>query len=170
MKKKDFILYAALKKIQSDNSPVALGTVTYCKALADGLEKQFEGIFDEDNYDGEEYPDDIEDDILDAEEISETPDDYDDITKESLPEDIEAFEEKNKWGMNFRLSPVEYLRWEKFQEDHEDCMENPDGSHKFGTIGGGISISFMGTGLGNLVSCKCHACGKTVDITDSSNW
>ena len=106
----------------------------------------------------------------------ETPDNYDDITEDSiasLPEE-ERMELEKEYEYHsrypWRLSKVEYARWEKFQEDHRNCMRLPDGRHRFGTIGGGISISFMGTGLGNLVSCKCHTCGKSVNITDCSNW
>lgn len=132
--------------------------------------RQYEDILDSPDV---EIIDEYEKETL---EMQETPESYDVITEESiagLPENERAELDSNYERFSryqFRLNKVEYTRWKKFQEDHRNCMRLPDGRHRFGTIGGGISISFMGTGLGNLVSCKCHTCGKSVDITDCSNW
>lgn len=100
-----------------------------------------------------------------------TPDTYDNITSKDIPED-EAFNKKyedhKKYA--FTLSKVEYLRYKQFVEDHRKCRVRPDGTHRYGAIGGGLVVSFMGTGLGNIIKCKCETCGKSVDITDESCW
>lgn len=71
----------------------------------------------------------------------------------------------------YRLSATEYFRMKKFYETHKECRVDPEtGKHKFGAIGGGSSITFTPTGLGNLVSVKCHGCGSEIDITDIDCW
>lgn len=79
----------------------------------------------------------------------------------------EEYRNAETWSMN----AVEKLRYEAFCKTHRDCLRDPV-THlpRFGTIGGGIEVSFMGTGLGNLVSVKCLHCGHYADITDTSNW
>lgn len=90
----------------------------------------------------------------------------DEITDEKEKQDI-IRKAKDKC---FRMGPNEYYRYKIFADKHKNCRINEDGSHKFGAIGGGLSVSFMGTGLGNIITCKCHACGETADITDSDCW
>lgn len=67
--------------------------------------------------------------------------------------------------VSFKLDKVETWRYEEFCERHRKCV-----SGKNGAIGGGISVEFMPTGLGNIVHCKCRFCGKEEDITNSGNW
>ena len=98
------------------------------------------------------------------------PENYNDITEKDLPEDREAFEKKAKIYGSFSMSPVEYLRLEQFHKDHHNCLVREDGMSRFGTIGGGTFVRFMGTGLGNIVHVKCEHCGTEVDLTDTDCW
>lgn len=78
--------------------------------------------------------------------------------------------EKSK-KCTFRMNVNEYFRYNKFAEAHKDCrVDRETGRHKFGTIGGGLSVSFMSTGLGDIITVKCHACGEELDITDVDCW
>lgn len=65
----------------------------------------------------------------------------------------------------FKLNKVETWKYQEFWKKHLKCV-----SGKYGTIGGGISIEFMPTGLGCVVECKCHTCGEIEDITCTDNW
>lgn len=98
------------------------------------------------------------------------PINYDDITEDDIPGDCEAFKKEAKTYGSFSMSPVEYLRLEQFRKDHHDCRVGPDGLSRFGTIGGGTVVSFMGTGLGYIVHVKCEHCGTEVDLTDTDCW
>lgn len=94
----------------------------------------------------------------------ETPN-YDHITEKDIP-DTEDFKKKyaDFCEYSFKMSPLEYLRYKEFCKDHRDCCKNT------GAIGGGIVVSFMGTGLGNIVHAKCECCGLEVDLTDNDIW
>ena len=98
------------------------------------------------------------------------PINYDDITEDDIPGDREVFKKKAKTCGNYTMSPVEYLRLEQFRKDHHDCLVDSDGFSRFGAIGGGTVVSFVGTGLGPIVHVKCEHCGTEVDLTDSDNW
>ena len=98
------------------------------------------------------------------------PINYDDITEDDIPGDREAFKKKANTYGSFTMSPVEYLRLEQFRKDHHDCQVSPDGFSRFGAIGGGTVVSFVGTGLGSIVHVKCEHCGTEVDLTDSDSW
>lgn len=98
------------------------------------------------------------------------PINYDDITEDDIPGDREAFKKKAKIYGSYTMSPVEYLRLEQFRKDHHDCQVSPDGFSRFGAIGGGTVVSFVGTGLGPIVHVKCEHCGTEVDLTDSDSW
>ena len=98
------------------------------------------------------------------------PINYDDITEDDIPGDREAFKKKAKTYGSYTMSPVEYLRLEQFRKDHHDCQVSPDGFSRFGAIGGGTVVSFVGTGLGPIVHVKCEHCGTEVDLTDSDSW
>ena len=65
--------------------------------------------------------------------------------------------------MNFTLNEKEQEEYNKFVKKHESC-EFPS------SIGGKISLTFTGTGLGDIIEVRCNCCGKTKDITDISNW
>lgn len=83
---------------------------------------------------------------------------YDNITFEDIPDTDEFrknYEEFCKYS--FKMSDVEYLRYMEFLKDHKNCN-------------GGTIVSFMGTGLGNIVHVKCERCGLEVDITDNECW
>ena len=80
---------------------------------------------------------------------------YDHITSETI---------KDTENHNFVMTAVEYARYKAFCKDHSGCCKN------MGAIGGGISVSFMPTGLGNCIKCECASCGTSVDITDISCW
>lgn len=62
------------------------------------------------------------------------------------------------------MSPLEYARYLQFCEDHKHNDIDR------GAIGGGIEISYMPTGLGNIVKVRCELCGAEADITDSNGW
>lgn len=64
-----------------------------------------------------------------------------------------------------KLSKLETLKYNAFQERHRKCV-----SGKMGAIGGGISLKVTGTGLGWCFDCICNGCGGTEDITDISQW
>ena len=85
-------------------------------------------------------------------------------------DNITVSDNDNSCQQCFYMDPTEDARYSAFCEDHKNCMRNSDGSHRYGTIGGGISVEFMPTGLGNIIQCKCHTCGKIVDITNTLNW
>lgn len=72
--------------------------------------------------------------------------------------------------IKFELDEAETNRYKKFRSMHLKCLFDEHGISKFGTIGGGLSIKFTPTGLGNLVECHCEGCGKTEDITDIDSW
>lgn len=65
--------------------------------------------------------------------------------------------------MNFILNEKEQEAYNKFIKKHKNC-EFPS------SIGGKISLTFTGTGLGDIIEVRCNCCGKTKDITDISNW
>jgi hypothetical protein len=105
--------------------------------------------------------------------------------KEQIPEpvkydmtilDIEDKEEREKFIQKandygyFRMGANEYYRYLQFSKNHKNCRVDETGKHKFGTIGGGVEVSFENTGLGPIITCRCKACGETVDITDSDCW
>lgn len=94
----------------------------------------------------------------------ETPN-YDHITKKDIP-DTDEFRDNYERNQqySFKMSPLEYLRYKEFCKDHSNCCKNTC------AIGGGIVVSFIGTGLGNIVHAKCECCGLEVDLTDNECW
>ena len=95
---------------------------------------------------------------------------YDHITSKDVDIAVQHSDEY-RYAEKFTLNAVEKMRYEAFCKAHIDCLRDPETKlSKFGTIGGGIEVSFMGTGLGYLVKVKCLACGHYADITDTSNW
>lgn len=82
----------------------------------------------------------------------------DSLTSEDIPDSEEfhkSFEDYNKYAN--RMDSLEYLRYKTFCDNHRHCC-------------GGIVTSFMGTGIGPVIHCKCEGCGKEVDITNVDNW
>ena len=64
----------------------------------------------------------------------------------------------------FKLTPVETARYKMFRANHKHSDVEK------GAIGGGISIEFMPTGIGNVVTCRCGICGQVADITNDVDW
>lgn len=91
---------------------------------------------------------------------------YEHISNDDVPGSVEfrkSYVDFCKYS--FKMSEVEYLRYKAFCEDHKWCKND------VGVVsGGGTVVSFMGTGLGNIVRVKCECCGLEVDITDNSSW
>lgn len=76
-----------------------------------------------------------------------------------------------RFAKTYTMNAVEKLRYEAFCKNHRECLRDPmTGLSRFGTIGGGIEVSFMGTGLGDLVKVTCLGCGHHADITDTTHW
>ena len=94
--------------------------------------------------------------------VNEEVKNYDNITSEDVPDtpEFKSDLENAKWTMG----PVEYLRYKAFCQDHRKCVKGN------GAIGGGISVEFMGTGLGPIITMHCRNCGTNIDITDESCW
>lgn len=66
----------------------------------------------------------------------------------------------------YKMTPLEAARYEAFCRDHKTCIRGIES-----TIGGHApSITFIGTGLGNIVQCTCQICNATADITDIDSW
>jgi hypothetical protein len=98
-----------------------------------------------------------------AQEIAEEGDVYDYIAEVPNTED---FKKKYKYYKSHTpiMSQVEYARYLQFCKDHK----HEEVEH--GTIGGGLFVSYMATGLGYLWKCDCEICGGSVDITDIETW
>lgn len=94
--------------------------------------------------------------------------DDDDIKEPAYDQDILLEEKKvnekevdefNKHLM--KLTPIEYARFKKFQEEHK---------HKdINTIEGCIGLKLIFTGIGVAKICHCGICGENCNITDY-NW
>ena len=88
---------------------------------------------------------------------------YDYIDK--VPKTKEFSEKYKRYCKNkVIMSPLEYARYLQYCEDHKQ----PDIG--MGALGGDMEISYMPTGLGNIIKVKCDLCGAEADITDSSCW
>lgn len=88
---------------------------------------------------------------------------YDYIDK--IPDDKDFLEKYKRYTeAKTIMSPLEYARYLQFCEDHK----HPDIDR--GAIGGGLIISYMPTGLGDIVKVKCDLCGAEADITDINSW
>lgn len=72
--------------------------------------------------------------------------------------------------MTFTLSDKQEKQWIEFQKKHADCCMKKTGRRLASPSGGGFSITFHPTGLGDGVSIKCHFCGETENITDYDTW
>jgi hypothetical protein len=70
----------------------------------------------------------------------------------------------------FELSTDQMIKGQEFEKTHK-CPVGKDifGHKNFGAIGGGITYSFLPTGLGVIASVTC-ACGAKCDLTDVDNW
>ena len=99
---------------------------------------------------------------------------YDYITEAMLPDkdskEYEDFKKRAETEGTIWLTLVEYLRFKKFQQNHRECLRDPNtGFSKFGTIGGGIKCSFLFTDSGRKVFAYCSGCKTEREITDGTN-
>ena len=68
----------------------------------------------------------------------------------------------------FILSENQYYQYLVFCKEHTDCLRDKQtGRHKFGTIGGGISLLYKIYNKYNIESyVLCHACNKEIKLID----
>ena len=96
---------------------------------------------------------------------------YDVITEDTLEKElteseIDALRQRAK-DNKFHETIEQFVAEDKFNHDHRNCMRLPDGRHRFGTIGGGIStIITMQYGKVTSIKLRCHACDTVTDITE----
>ena len=70
----------------------------------------------------------------------------------------------NYWGNNnikFELTEKETKTACNFIKKHSKCVKDI-----YSSTGGQFSYTIQPTGLGNIVTIKCNACGKTKDVTE----
>lgn len=72
--------------------------------------------------------------------------------------------------LKFELSDKQTEQWVKFQDKHKNCCKKKTGREFASPSGGGYSIIFTPTGIGDIVHFKCHFCGKEEDATDYDTW
>ena len=84
---------------------------------------------------------------------------------DTVPDNKEFVEKYGRYcETKITMSPLEYARYLQFCEDHKhDDIDRC-------AIGGGMEISYMPTGIGNIVKVRCELCGAEADITDSNSW
>lgn len=61
------------------------------------------------------------------------------------------------------MTDAERIAYKKFWDKHVSCSFDS-------SMGGKRSIIITPTGLGNVIECRCNACGEIEDITDTNNW
>ena len=68
----------------------------------------------------------------------------------------------------FTLSENQYYQYLVFCKEHKDCLrDKKTGRHKFGTIGGGISIVYKIYSKDKIDKyIICHACNKEIQLTN----
>jgi hypothetical protein len=99
--------------------------------------------------------------------------DYKDITKiyeriSKAPEDPEFLKDYEERKV-FKMTPTEYYLKDKYEKEHIKCKRNPDGSNKFGTIGGGHIVRFyFNEDWSYEVISECHGCGKSINLTEEA--
>lgn len=70
----------------------------------------------------------------------------------------------------FKLTLNQYKHYLKFSKDHEDCrVDKATGRHKFGTIGGGLSIVYRTNNKWDIFDkfIKCHGCAIEEKLEDN---
>ena len=66
----------------------------------------------------------------------------------------------------FKMSKVEYLRWDKFCKMHRECMVGENGFHRFGAIGGGMKLTYYCKADGRYdVYGFCEGCNSGVNLS-----
>jgi len=69
----------------------------------------------------------------------------------------------------FKLTLNQYKHYIKFFKDHEDCrIDKATGRHKFGTIGGGLSITYKTNDEWYIMDkfIRCHGCDTKIKLED----
>lgn len=72
--------------------------------------------------------------------------------------------------INFVLSDKQEKQWHEFQEKHKECCRKKTGRDIASPSGGGYSVIFSPTGIGDIVHFKCHFCGQEENVTDYDCW
>lgn len=99
--------------------------------------------------------------------------DYKDITWvygliSKAPEDPRFYEDYAVRKV-FKMTPAEYYLMEKHEKEHIECKKNPDGTSKFGTIGGGHVVKFYLNGDWSYeVVSECQGCGEILNLTEEA--
>ena len=97
---------------------------------------------------------------------------YDYINNDTLEQyQIEALEKVYPIHQNmFKLTPNQYKHYIKFSKDHEDCrIDKETGKNKFGTIGGGLSITYKTNNEWYMTDkfIRCHVCNTEEKLEDT---
>ena len=94
-------------------------------------------------------------------------DKYDYINENTLDKYITDTYENMYNNQDFTLTKKQYYQYLEFCEEHKDCLRDKNtGKHKFGTIGGGISLIYFPR-LNNIYVI-CYGCNeiKKLDCKD----
>ena len=66
----------------------------------------------------------------------------------------------------FKMSKVEYMRWDKFCKMHHECMVGENGFHRFGAIGGGMKLTSHFKADGTYeVHAFCEGCNSDINLS-----
>lgn len=99
-------------------------------------------------------------------------DKYDYINNDTL-EQYQTDELEKAWTIHkemFKLTLNQYKHYLNFSKDHKDCMVDKEtGRHKFGTIGGGLSIIYKINNEWYMTDkfIRCHACNTEEKLEDT---
>ena len=90
---------------------------------------------------------------------------YDKLKTLSKEEHIALVNERREKGV-FKMSRVEYMRWEKFRKMHHECMYDENGFYKFGAIGGGMKLTSHFKADGTYeVHAFCEGCNSGINLS-----
>ena len=70
----------------------------------------------------------------------------------------------------FKLNDTQTEQWHEFQKKHQQCCVKKTGRRLASPSGGGCSVIFTPTGIGDVVHFKCHFCGEEENVTDYGSW
>ena len=89
----------------------------------------------------------------------------DDTLNQYITEDLENSFDKH--SLKFLLTENQYYQYLVFSKNHKDCLrDKKTGRHKFGTIGGGISIIYKFFNNKINIYALCHSCKKEEKLID----
>lgn len=112
----------------------------------------------------------VEEDIIDNNDFTNTSDKYNYINDDNLnlyeTDVLNNFYSEH--DLMFELSENQYYQYLVFCKEHNDCLrDKKTGRHKFGTIGGGISIVYRIYNKDKIdIYAVCHACNKNIELLD----